>query len=80
MIAKEKEPKNAPVSNVENITEPQFTQDDSKNWDFYNTIQNVKPYSSKGGSNQTHQVSKASAKKRKHNRMQRNSRRINRNH
>ena len=50
----------------------------SGNWDFYNNSQNVTPYHSNGGSNYTQPTSKSYQKKRRKNKTQRNSRRINR--
>ena len=56
------------------------SEDVQSNFDFYNNIQNVQPYSAHGGSNHTASSKKTFIKKRKKNKMQKNSRRINRKH
>lgn len=48
------------------------------NWDFLNQMNATTPHSSNGGSNYTQPISKSYQKKRRKNKTQRNSRRINR--
>ncbi|MBP5722169.1 MAG: hypothetical protein J6X18_01105 [Bacteroidales bacterium] len=69
-----------PIVSSENATDSTASQEMNKNFDFYNNVQNITPFASNGGSNTTRSTTPAFKKRRKHNKMQRISRRINRNH
>ena len=74
----EVQPQDIVEVNPENV---QTTTPDeiSKNYDFFNQVQNVKPYSSNGGSKFTPSTAQQNAKRKKKNHMQRISRRLNKN-
>lgn len=72
-------------THVEEQTPFESNQNDNKpsnitsdNWDFHNKVQAVQPKSSHGGKSITTSKEKQFLKRRKHNKTQRNSRRINR--
>ena len=67
-----------PIVTTENATDSTASQELNKNFDFYNNVQNVTPYTPNGGSNRTRSSKQEFNKRRKLNKQQRISRRINR--
>lgn len=68
--------------NPEDIVNENNNQPDTdilKNWDFFNQLHTVKPYTSHDGNRFTPSYAKQIKKRKKKNKSQRNSRRINRN-
>ena len=61
----------------ENVNQP--NSDALKNWGFFNQLHTVKPYTSHNGNRFTTSYAKQIKKRKKKNKTQRNSRRINRN-
>lgn len=65
----------------QNDVQPEDAQEQTPsqdNWNFFNQMQATQPQTSRGGKNFTKSTSKAFQKKRRINKTQRNSRRINR--
>ena len=67
-----------PIVTSENATVSTASEELNKNFDFYNIVQNVTPYASNRGSNTTRSTTPAFKKRRKLNKQQKISRRINR--
>ena len=66
------------VQNDVQSTDVQEQTPSQDNWNFYNQMQATQPQTSRGGKNFTKPTSKSFQKKRRINKTQRNSRRINR--
>ena len=64
---------------VQEVNDVLAEQQNNPNWDYYNQMQNIRPKGTSGRTNVTQSTEKQFIKRRKKNKMQRNSRRINRN-
>ena len=64
---------------VQEVNDVLAEQQNNPNWDYYNQMQNIRPKGVSGRTNVTQSTEKQFIKRRKKNKMQRNSRRINRN-